>query len=99
MSQINSFRKSGIRPCQMYGAFVNNSGGYEKVGFRRNDLYNQVGRQRRQQSFNVDAAFKFLNDLGSKDPLMFVKHPVDDEGRLQHLFCCDGESQLNYSVW
>jgi len=48
MSQINSFRKSGIRPCQMYGAFVNNSGGYEKVGFRRNDLYNQVGRQRRQ---------------------------------------------------
>ncbi|MCH79649.1 protein FAR1-RELATED SEQUENCE 5-like, partial [Trifolium medium] len=87
------------RTCQVFGAFANNSGGYHKIGFRRKDLYNQVGKQRRQQSSDASASLKFLKDVGSKDPLMFVKHTVDNEGRLQHLFWCDGESRLNYRVF
>lgn len=31
--QIENFRKVGIRPPQMYGAFAKNSGGYDKIGF------------------------------------------------------------------
>ncbi|XP_045791550.1 protein FAR1-RELATED SEQUENCE 5-like [Trifolium pratense] len=98
-SQIQSFRKVGIKTCQVFGSFANNSGGYHKIGFIKKDLYNQVGKQKRQQSSDASTALKFLKDVGSKDPLMFVKHTIDNEGRLQHLFWCDGESRLNYRVF
>lgn len=97
--QIENFRKVGIRPPQMYGAFSKNSGGYDKIGFQIKDVYNQVQRQINEESSDASAAVSFLRGLGKKDPLMFVRHTVDDDGRLQHLFWCDGESQINYSVF
>jgi len=30
---------------------------------------------------------------------MFERHILDEDGRLQRLFWCDGESQLNYEVF
>lgn len=44
-------------------------------------------------------AVKFLKDLSLKDPMMFVVHTTDDEGRLQHIFWCDGESRMNYEFF
>jgi hypothetical protein len=40
-SQIQSFRKIGIRTCQVFGAFANNSRGYYKITFKRKDIYNK----------------------------------------------------------
>ncbi|KAK2429541.1 protein FAR1-RELATED SEQUENCE [Trifolium repens] len=39
---------------------------------------------------------KYLRDLSTKDPLMFVTHSIDKERRLERLFWCDGESRMNY---
>ncbi|KAG4936609.1 hypothetical protein JHK85_051528 [Glycine max] len=41
---------------------------------------------------------RYLKDLRNNDPLMFVAYIVDDENKLQHLFLCDDESQMNYKV-
>lgn len=97
--QIENFQKVGIRPPQMYGSFANNSGGYDKIGFRFKDIYNQSQRQLRKQKSDASAAVKFLKGLCKNDRLMYVRHTVDADGRLQHLFWSDGESQMNYRVF
>lgn len=97
--QMQNFRKVGIRVPHIHAAFANNCGGYHKVGFVRKDMYNQAGKQRREQSSDVNGVLNYFNHLRSKDPLMFVAYTVDDCRRLQHLFWCDGESRMNYKVF
>ncbi|KAG4946869.1 hypothetical protein JHK87_042876 [Glycine soja] len=86
----------GIQPPQMYVAFANTFSGYQKVGYIRKDTYNQVVRQRRQHSSDASATLKYLQKLHAKDLMMVVSLTVDDENRLQYLFCCDGESQIKF---
>lgn len=97
--QIENFKKVGIRASHMYGALANIAGGYEKVGFLKKDLHNQLGRQNRSQTSDASGALKYLRDLRKNDPMMFVTHTVDQDGRLEHMFWCDGESRLNYEVF
>jgi len=97
--QIKYFGNAGIKVGQMIGAFANAAGGYDKVGFLKKDLHNQILRQRKSMSSDAKGAVRYLKDLRSKDPLMFVSHTVDAEGRLQHLFWSDGESQKNFEVF
>ncbi|WJX64245.1 hypothetical protein P8452_49056 [Trifolium repens] len=51
---------------------------YEFVGFVKNDLYNQVGKQRKQLYSDSCGAVKYLRDLGTKDPLK-VKSSQDSD--------------------
>jgi len=97
--QIQNYRKVGISTPHIYGVFANNCGGFDKVGFVIKDIYNQHGRQIHEQKTNVSGALKYLKDLRNNDPLMFVAYIVDDENKLQHLFLCDDESQMNYKVF
>ncbi|MCI59990.1 protein FAR1-RELATED SEQUENCE 5-like, partial [Trifolium medium] len=53
----------------MYGAMANSAGGFHKVGFVKNDLYNQVSRQRKLITSDASVAVKYLRDLGKKDQL------------------------------
>lgn len=98
--QMNNFRKVGIGGAShIFGSFANQTGGYEKVGFSRKDIYNQISRQHKRHCSDAQAALRYLQQLGSKDPMMFVRYTIDREGRLEHLFWCDGVSQLNYKVY
>ena len=97
--QIQNYRKVEICTPHIYGVFANNCGGFDKVGFVIKDIYNQHGRQIHEQKTNVSGALKYLKDLRNNDPLMFVAYIVDDENKLQHLFLCDDESQMNYKVF
>ncbi|XP_058753695.1 protein FAR1-RELATED SEQUENCE 5-like [Vicia villosa] len=97
--QMNDMLKVGIRPSQFYGSCANQSGGYEKIGFRRKDIYNQIGKQRLLQRCDGKNALHYLHGLASDDPMMFYRHTVDGEGRLEHLFWCDGISQMNFKVF
>lgn len=51
--QIDNFRKVGIRIPHIFAAFANISSGYENVGFVMKDIYNQYGKQRHEQSFDI----------------------------------------------
>ena len=97
--QMNNMLKSGILPNHIYASFANQAGGYDKIGFRRKDLYNQIARQRRLRKTDASCALNYLCGLALNDPMMFFKHTTDSTGRLQHLFWCDGKSRLDYQVY
>jgi len=99
IAEIDRNRKTGIRPYQMYGSLANASGGFHKVGFVKKDLYNQVARQRKSMFSDACGAVKYLRDLCTNDPLIFVKSCIDDNRRLERLFWCDGESRVNYEIF
>jgi len=96
--QIDNFGNAGIKVTQMIGAFANAAGGYDKVGFLKKDVHNQILRQRKEMSSDAKVDVRYLLDLRLKDHLMFVAHTVDAGGRLQNLFWSDGESQKNYEI-
>jgi hypothetical protein len=97
--QVTNFGNAGIKVTQMIGAFANAAGGYDKVGFLKKDLHNQILRQRKVMFSDAKGAVTYLKDLRRKDPLMFVEHTVGADGRLQHLFWSDGVSQKNFEVF
>ena len=97
--QIENYRKVGIRPLHMYVAFANHYGGYDKVGFIRKDIYNQEVHMRKQHTSYASGALKYLHDLRTKDPMMYVSCTADEGSRLQRLFWCDAERQLLYEVF
>lgn len=99
IQEIGRNMRVGVRPYQVYGTMANIAGGFQKVGFVKNDLYNQIGRQRNQFYTDASDAVKYLRGLKAKDPLMFVTHSTDTERRLERLFFCDGESRMNYDIF
>lgn len=46
----------------MYASFANGTGGHEKVGHVKKDIYNQIARQRHEQTSNVVGAFKYFRE-------------------------------------
>jgi len=70
--QMNNMLKSGILPNRIYASFANQAGGYDKIGFRRKDLYNQIARQRRLRKTDASYALNYLRGLALNDPMMFV---------------------------
>ncbi|KAJ1391681.1 hypothetical protein SESBI_36454 [Sesbania bispinosa] len=89
--QMNHMMKVGIGPPHIYRSLSLQAGGYHKIGFKKKDLYNQIHRQRREQSSNVVAALRYLHEIRSKDPMMYFEHTIDSEGRLQHLLTVIGQ--------
>ena len=77
---------------------MNLAGGYHKVGFIRKDIHNQQARMRKWKTTHVGGALKYLSLLCQKDPIMVVTY-FDERERLQYLFWCDAESQMNYKVF
>ncbi|KAL5134425.1 Protein FAR1-RELATED SEQUENCE 5 [Glycine soja] len=75
--QVENYRKVGIRPPHMYATFTNQCGGYDKVGFIRKNMYNEVGRMRKQHTSDARGALKYLYELRKKDPMMYVSYTVD----------------------
>ncbi|KAJ1405631.1 Zinc finger, PMZ-type [Sesbania bispinosa] len=78
--QMNSLLQAGISPAHIFGHFALQCGGYEKVGFRLKDIYNQIERQRRKQCSDAMAAIEYLGELGKKDEIMYCEHTIDEEG-------------------
>ncbi|XP_058786646.1 protein FAR1-RELATED SEQUENCE 5-like [Vicia villosa] len=97
--QIKNFGNAGTKVTQMIGSFANAAGGYDKVGFLKKDVHNQIARQRKEMSSDAKGAVRYLIDLRVKDPLMLVAHTVGADGTLQNLFWSDGESQKNYELF
>ncbi|KAH1257659.1 Protein FAR1-RELATED SEQUENCE 5 [Glycine max] len=84
--QVENYRKVGIRPPHMYATFTNQCGGYDKVGFIRKNMYNEVGRMRKQHTSDARGALKYLYDLRKKDPMMYVSYTVDGGSKTTTVF-------------
>ncbi|XP_015932246.1 protein FAR1-RELATED SEQUENCE 5-like [Arachis duranensis] len=78
---------------------INQSGGFETVGFEIKDIYNEIEKQRRAGATDAEAALKFLGTLRTTDSGMFWKYSLDVDKRLENLFWCDGTSLYDYRVF
>ncbi|KAJ1417988.1 Zinc finger, SWIM-type, partial [Sesbania bispinosa] len=88
---IKGMDLKAFSPHEIEMSFALQAGGYQKIGFRKKDLYNQIHHQRREQCSDAMEALKYLEDIGGKDGKMYIEHTIDSEGRLQHLFWSDGK--------
>ena len=69
------------------------------VGFNIEGIYNHIDKQKRLQDGDAKSALGFLQKLKNKHSMMFWRHTIDDLGKLQHLFWCDGISQNDYALF
>jgi hypothetical protein len=97
--RMSNMRQAGMKTSHILGLFANEAGGYEKVGFRRRDMYNEQERQCLTSSTDAKAACEYLESMRISDESMFWKHKVDNNGRLTHLFWCDGVAQRDYTIF
>lgn len=98
-TQMNSMKMVGIKTPHIYGYLAYQAGGYERVKFRKMDMYNEQERQKEAMYSDAKVALDFLEGMRGSDDMMFVRHIVDRDGRLQHLFWCDGVSRRDYTVF
>ncbi|KAK2368490.1 hypothetical protein QL285_081680 [Trifolium repens] len=99
IDEIERNRTAGIRPYQVYGSMANTSGGFHKVEFVKKDLYNQVGKQRKQLYSDSCGAVKYLRDLGTKDPLKVIENPTKNNySKLTGLKVIENPIKNNYST-
>ncbi|KAJ1425128.1 FAR1-related protein [Sesbania bispinosa] len=68
-------------------------GGYENIGFRKKDMYNKIGEQRRTLCFDAKGAIEYLGLLGLNDRIMYYEHIVDE-----HAAIITNETEETY-VW
>jgi hypothetical protein len=97
--RMSNMKQAGMKTSHIFGLFATEAGGYEKVGFRRRDMYNEQERQRLTSSSDAKAACEFLESMRRSDETMFWKYKVDNNGRLTHLFWCDGVAQRDYTIF
>lgn len=97
--QVANMRKVGISTPLIYKTMASQSGGYDKVGYRMKDIYNYFTKQLSLQGSEFRGLMDYLQEMCAKDPFMFYKKTVDEEDRLEHLFWCDGVSQMNYQLF
>ncbi|KAJ1400084.1 Zinc finger, PMZ-type [Sesbania bispinosa] len=89
----------GITTPHIYGSFASDMGGFENIGFRKKDKYNEIERQRRKKGLDARSAVAYLQQLRRSDDAMYWRHTTDNEGRLKNLFWCDGHCQKDYLLF
>ncbi|RYR04507.1 hypothetical protein Ahy_B06g084261 [Arachis hypogaea] len=60
IAQLTSMRGIGISISKIYESFTAQLGGFNKVSFTKQDMYNEVRKQRELQGGDVNATIKFL---------------------------------------
>jgi zinc finger SWIM domain-containing protein 3 len=91
----------GLRTCEIMDVMVTESGGFDKVGFARRDLYNFFARYKKKRIVGRDAEF-VLNHMKAqeeRDAEFFFRHTTDEEGHLRNLFWADSQSQIDYEAF
>ncbi|XP_016168962.1 protein FAR1-RELATED SEQUENCE 5-like [Arachis ipaensis] len=63
IAQLTSMRGIGISIPKIYESFAAQLGGFNKVPFTKQDMYNEVRRQRELQGGDVNAAIRFLEGV------------------------------------
>ncbi|RVW68736.1 Protein FAR1-related sequence 5 [Vitis vinifera] len=90
-AQLNAMRGVGMGTSQIMDYMVQQSGGYNNVGFTKKDLYNHVDADRRVHLRDGDAkgALAYLCGKSEMDPSFYYKYNVDEDNRLANLFWAD----------
>ncbi|KAL4394240.1 hypothetical protein AHAS_Ahas02G0132200 [Arachis hypogaea] len=74
-------------------------GRYHNVPYITRNMHNVNAKQRREGCLDAVSCLRYLRECKANDPALYYKEVVDGEGVLQHLFWCDGTSQIDYQVF
>ncbi|XP_057721098.1 protein FAR-RED IMPAIRED RESPONSE 1-like [Arachis stenosperma] len=96
---MNDIRDAEIFTTQIYIHFVEQSGGFENVKFRRKDMYNQIEKQRQLMKNDVTETLKYLKKRKKLDPKFYWSYEVDNNGVFWHLIWMDGKSRVDFEVF
>lgn len=106
MSEYDKYQMSimrnvggGGKTRHIFGMFAHQAGGYDKVGYHRQDMYNEQQRQRKSDVCDAKKTLDFLKECSSKDDSFYWRHTVNKDGGLEHLFWCDGTARKDLSVF
>ncbi|RYQ84132.1 hypothetical protein Ahy_B10g103067 isoform A [Arachis hypogaea] len=89
IEQMNDMRKGGIGVSQIHSFMASLAG----------DMHNVNAKQRREGGLDAESCLRYLRECKINDPALYYKEVIDGEGVLQHLFWCDGTSQIDYQVF
>ncbi|XP_025680363.1 protein FAR1-RELATED SEQUENCE 5-like [Arachis hypogaea] len=99
IEQMNDMRKGGIGVSRIHGFMASLAGGYHNVPYTTRDMHNVNAKQRREGGLDAESCLRYLRECKANDPALYYKEVVDGDGVLQHLFWCDGTSQIDYQVF
>ncbi|RYR11272.1 hypothetical protein Ahy_B05g079737 isoform C [Arachis hypogaea] len=71
IAQMTSLREVGISIPKIYESFAAQLGGFNLVTFTKQDMYNEVRRQREMQNGDVSAAIRYLEGVSRVDNRIF----------------------------
>ncbi|KAH9744126.1 protein FAR1-RELATED SEQUENCE 5 [Citrus sinensis] len=97
----SSLHNVGMKPSQIHEYMVDRSGGYNKVGYLRKDMQNQLDTHRRKLLHESDAesCLSYLEGKKCDDPAFYFAYTVNEDNRLGDLFWCDGGCRADYAVF
>ena len=87
---------------QIMDYMMQQSGGYNNVGFTKKNLYNHVDVDRRVHLRDsvVEGALAYLCGKSEMDPSFYYKGNVDEDNCLANMFWADSISNLDlHLVW
>ncbi|XP_057733879.1 protein FAR1-RELATED SEQUENCE 5-like [Arachis stenosperma] len=84
---------------RIHGFMASLAGGYHNVPYTTRNMHNVNAKQRREGGLDAESCLRYLRECKANDPALYYKEVVDGEGVLQHLFWCDGTSQIDYQVF
>jgi len=99
-AQVDNLQSYGIRTCQIMGYIVANKGGYDVVGFTKNDLHYYFGMKMGIDIRDGDivASLSYLRGKACLDPMLYVKYETDSNEKLKSLFWADGWVEMIFCV-
>ncbi|XP_057748571.1 protein FAR1-RELATED SEQUENCE 5-like [Arachis stenosperma] len=99
VAHLTSMREIGISIPKIYESFAAQLGGFNLVTFTKQDMYNEVRKQRGLQGGDVNATIRYLEGLARTDGRMFWRYKVGAGQHLCNLFWSDGCCHEYYSVF
>ncbi|XP_016185044.1 protein FAR1-RELATED SEQUENCE 5-like [Arachis ipaensis] len=99
VAQLTSMREIGISIPKIYESFAAQLGGFNLVTFTKQDMYNEIRKQRGLQGGDVSAAVRYLEGLARMDGKMFWRYKLGSGQHLCNLFWSDGRCQEDYAIF
>ncbi|XP_057761152.1 protein FAR1-RELATED SEQUENCE 5-like [Arachis stenosperma] len=99
VAQLTTMRELGISIPKIYESFAAQLGGFNLVTFTKQDMYNEIRKQRGLQGGDVSAAVRYLEGLARMDGKMFWRYKLGSGQHLCNLFWSDGRCQEDYAIF